>query len=232
MLSIDLHQAPRAIAMDRQGGHAVYVDDYRVMTFSINSTNTPVHVASLPSGVATDPISVAIHGNRVAVGEGVGRLLIWDIGTNIHMTLTQIGHGAITVLQFDTDGNRLFVGCESGFACIVSAADLGNRILLSGHLEAVRAASWSPDGARIFTASSDGSVRIWPTTAPFLAGEVSPFLVLTEPSIPGSPTAILLTPDGERLACGYDDGSVRVWDSVPWSERAKHVPPLFPVSPK
>ena len=63
---------------------------------------------------------------------------------------------------------------------------------------------YSPDGLRIATASSDGTVRLWSET-----GEC--ILVLRTVTLVSS---VAFSPDGSRLACGYDDGQVRVWESV------------------
>ncbi|WP_244176933.1 WD40 repeat domain-containing protein [Streptomyces albus] len=80
-----------------------------------------------------------------------------------------------------------------------------------GHEEDINAVAWSPDGARLATASDDGTVRVWST-----AESTGP-VVLTRPG--GDRVyAVAWSPDGKRLACGSRDGTVTLWDAGTWAE--------------
>jgi WD40 repeat protein len=76
---------------------------------------------------------------------------------------------------------------------------------LEGHGGQVNSAAFSPDGARVVTASADNTARIWntTTTGAFLAelkghgGEVG---------------SAAFSPDGARVVTASQDGVARVWD--------------------
>ncbi len=68
----------------------------------------------------------------------------------------------------------------------------------------------SPDGKRVATGASDGTVKVWDAETGgklFAIGEVRP---------DGSAAvhALAFSPDGIRLAGGTEDGAVRVWDAI------------------
>ncbi len=79
------------------------------------------------------------------------------------------------------------------------------RLILNGHTAAVNSASFSPDGARILSASDDGAVRVWSAESGALAFE-----------LPGHANRLVsaaFTPDGSRIVSGSIDGVLRVWDA-------------------
>ena len=74
---------------------------------------------------------------------------------------------------------------------------------LAGHSGSVTRAAFSPNGSRVATASTDGTVRIWdPHT-----GEQQ--LVLRGHG--AKVGSVAFSPDGSRLASVGDDGTVRIW---------------------
>ncbi|KAJ5730150.1 uncharacterized protein N7483_004658 [Penicillium malachiteum] len=75
---------------------------------------------------------------------------------------------------------------------------------LEGHSESVQSITWSPDGSRLASGSSDNTVCIWD---PATGQSVS---TLNRHS--HSVWAIAWSPDGSRLASGSSDNTVRIWD--------------------
>ena len=76
----------------------------------------------------------------------------------------------------------------------------------------VRSIAFSPDGATIATAGSDGSMVIWDVADGVgrirLEGHTWAALCVT------------FSPDGKTLAAGSEDSTVRLWNVGGWSERA------------
>ncbi|MCA9690150.1 MAG: hypothetical protein KC636_11115, partial [Myxococcales bacterium] len=64
----------------------------------------------------------------------------------------------------------------------------------------------SPDGARLATASSDESARVWDAST----GE----LVVALHGHTGDLTDIAFAPDGRHLATASEDHTVKIWDPV------------------
>jgi WD40 repeat protein/tRNA A-37 threonylcarbamoyl transferase component Bud32 len=77
---------------------------------------------------------------------------------------------------------------------------------LHGHADGVLAVAFSPDGARIASASADSTIKVWDRS--------SQKEVFTLRGHAAAVTAVAFSPDGLRLASGSADGDVRIWDVV------------------
>ncbi len=74
-----------------------------------------------------------------------------------------------------------------------------------GHQGDVNSAEFSPDGARVVTASSDNTARVWE------AG--SGRLLQTLEGHHGTVRSAEFSPDGERVVTASDDNTARVWEA-------------------
>ncbi len=83
---------------------------------------------------------------------------------------------------------------------------------LTGHAGGVSGCGWSPDGGRLVSAGSDGTVRVWEAAS----GEC--LRVLTGHA--GGVRGCGWSPDGGRLVSAGDDDTVRVWDANSGQELA------------
>lgn len=86
------------------------------------------------------------------------------------------------------------------------------RAALVGHRSGIDFVSFSPDGARVVTASRDGTARVWD------AGTGQSLAVLEGHE--GSVTRALFTSDGARVVTASTDGTLRVWDAGTGESRA------------
>ncbi|MEI7772981.1 MAG: hypothetical protein WCI67_23525, partial [Chloroflexales bacterium] len=78
-------------------------------------------------------------------------------------------------------------------------------VTLNGQAKLIYSAVFSPDGARILTASDDYTARLWDTAGKPLAtlsGHLS------------SVRSAVFSPDGTRILTASNDRTVRLWDSA------------------
>jgi WD40 repeat protein len=83
--------------------------------------------------------------------------------------------------------------------------DNKTRAVLNGHAGAVVAASFSPDGRRIVTASDDKTARVWDAES----GKEIVVLKAHE----GAVSSASFSPDGCRIVTASKDRTARVWDA-------------------
>ena len=73
--------------------------------------------------------------------------------------------------------------------------------------------SFSPDGKRLASASSDQTVKVWDATT----GQEA----LTLKGHTSSVGSVSFSPDGQRLASASWDHTVKVWDARPLSPECR-----------
>jgi WD40 repeat protein/tRNA A-37 threonylcarbamoyl transferase component Bud32 len=96
---------------------------------------------------------------------------------------------------------------DASEARVYDAADGRMVARLRGHTGPIRALAVSPDGARIASASQDGTVKIWDT---------SPGRELL--TLPGSARPLedlQFSADGSHLVGADDEGTIKIWDATP-----------------
>jgi len=94
------------------------------------------------------------------------------------------------------------------YEAISAALDNTRRhMVLRGHEGAVRSLAVSPDGRRIVSGSSDGTLRLWDA-------ETGEALVDPMRGHQGEIFSVAFSPDGNRIASGGSDHTLRVWDPM------------------
>ncbi len=87
-----------------------------------------------------------------------------------------------------------------------AVSDLRERRILRGHDGLVWSAAFSPDGARVVTASVDKTARVWDTNT----GKAIAVLIGHD----GPISSAAFSPDGARVVTASWDNTARVWDAA------------------
>ncbi len=181
------------------------------------------------------PFHVKVRLGRTAaatVDEGGLYVATGGLGGDVHLhdptgsheperLLTEDGI-AVSALRFDASATRLAVGKRDGSVMLL---DLEGEVLWREreHFEPVTSVGFDPEGARLFSTSTDGSIRTWDART----GRVLDVFLGHQEAV----VAARFRPDGEHLVSASADRTVRIWrqgrDGVLelWSHRP-HVGPL------
>jgi WD40 repeat protein/tetratricopeptide (TPR) repeat protein len=163
-------------------------------------------------------------GCRVITASFDGTARVWDAATGQPITLPLTAdRKEAGYAEFSPDGRYVLTGARGIFAAPSGPArvwDAATGQPITPPLPG-GGAHFSPDGRRIFTASSDGTVRVW---------ELAFDPPITPPLKHSSGvTHAELSPDGRRVLTASNDGTARVWNaatSQPITPPLKHAGPV------
>ncbi|MBV8085878.1 MAG: WD40 repeat domain-containing protein [Chloroflexi bacterium] len=125
--------------------------------------------------------------------------------------LTQVieqpaGSNKVETTAFAPDGQRLAVGLSDGTIAIFSLADTSAPPVLSKlHAGASTALAWSPDGTKLLSAATNGSV--------YLEDAASLQVLHSFNAFPNSYPAVAWSPDGSQLAIAQGKEAVQVFQA-------------------
>ncbi len=151
-------------------------------------------------------------GARLATGGTDGGVRFWDAATGKPIPDVPIlrHDDRIYALVFSADGRRLLSGSQDRTTRVWDATTGQPLTEPMRHRGGIAAAAFSPDGARVATASSDGSIddgvaQVWNVRS----GRARPLLFVHREDILGAS----LTPDGRQLLTTSVDRIARTWDA-------------------
>jgi WD40 repeat protein/transcriptional regulator with XRE-family HTH domain len=152
-------------------------------------------------------------GTRLATISDDGTVRVWGAATGkelLTIPITITANNLYRILSFSPDGKRL-AASDGHLAKVWDSASGQELLTLSGHTDEVLAVIFSPDGARLATASADGSVKLWDAAS----GQEMLALSGSVPPDPGSlpRNALAFSPDGTRLAAGRNT-TVTIWGTT------------------
>ena len=141
-------------------------------------------------------------GKIFATGGTDGSVILWDAANGKTLGNVSAGTGRVLSIAFSPDGKQ--IAAASGRSAKVFDTKLRNIQLVLNHDEGIYGISFSPDGKRLVSASSDQTVKLWDTRT----GET----VLTMP-FETSMYGAYFSPDGTRLFVLPIGSEVQVFDS-------------------
>lgn len=144
-------------------------------------------------------------GAYIAFGDDAGDVQIIDVKSReLVRSLSQIG-GAISGLDFNSNGSRLAVSSLDGTAFVFEVETGMELFQLAGHGDArIHDIDFSPNDQWIATAGGDGSVKIWHADG----GNLKVSLVRHEQKV----NDVEFSPDSTRLISGSYDDTAIIWD--------------------
>ncbi|KAG8725365.1 hypothetical protein FRC09_001169 [Ceratobasidium sp. 395] len=155
------------------------------------------------------------NGARIVSSSDDKTICIWDTRTGQIVGEPMKSKVAISSVAYSPDGEYIASGASSPFPgstsrrCGIYIWDLrtGNVAAkpLDGHTGIVTSIVYSPDGAKIASASSDKTIRLWDVHEGQMIGQ--PFEGHTD-----RVNSIAYSPGGEYLVSGSNDRTVRIWE--------------------
>jgi WD40 repeat protein/serine/threonine protein kinase len=214
-LSADLYSV-QALAFHPEGKQLVSVGkDGTIKVWDLRRDPPQVVHRLLTDGGDYANVVYSGDGKRFAARGPGNTVKVWDSARAAEfLTLSGIGSTFVQV-ALNHDGRRLAV---TGLDDTVSIWELPGGVgpaqpaaarrlhLLRGHGRLIGGLAFSPDGARLATASLDRTVQVWDVAR----GEH----LHTYRGHTSSVLALAFSPDGRRLASAGGDRTVKVWDAT------------------
>ncbi|KAL7787609.1 hypothetical protein V8C43DRAFT_288578, partial [Trichoderma afarasin] len=153
----------------------------------------------------TDLLKEQTPRNRLSSLVQDARRFIFRHKQGIESTPLQVYVSALIFSPLQSEIRNIFKDEEPPWMLLKPAVEAGWDACLQtfeDHSNSVNSVAFSPDGQRLASGSSDGTIKIWDVNS----GSCQTLECYN------SVLSIVFSPDGQQLASGLSDGVIKVWD--------------------
>lgn len=166
-----------------------------------------------------DSVTFSPDGETLISGGQDGTILIWDVNTGKHKTLTDQGvdternthSNSLMVLMFNSDGSRLATGDKKGIIHLWDSSTWKEILTLDGHADTITSIDFSPDGRSIASTGEDGTVRLWDIDTGLQIQSISGDRNMIW-HVMFYPNGLPLVTEVPRMNSRYDTEIINLWD--------------------
>jgi len=144
-------------------------------------------------------------GTRIASGDALHHVQVWDPLTGKILLTYQKHTGPITALAWSPDGNSLASASDDQTVQVWDATSGKQIQTYTDHAQGVRTLLWAADGQSILSAGSDHLIWVWDAT------NGNPYWLYKGHTAPIN--AMQWSPDNSKLFSTSDDKTVRLWEN-------------------
>lgn len=198
------HAGPVISARFADGGRSlVSLGVDRTLRIWSAATGATLRTISLGGEV---PISLAVAGQRAAVGYGAGDVHLWDIERGQRIAAFKRGNAAVVSIALLSAPDRVAAGSLDGIVTLWEESGAATPLRQLEHGSSVLAIAALSEQRLLLTGGADRALKLWSND-----GQA---LVRTYRGHKDRVTATALAPSGRVIAGGAQDGAIRVWSAL------------------
>ncbi len=214
ILTIQTGGSVNYVSWSPDGSKIASAQGYNDKTVKIWDSSTGSLIKTL-TGPTTSVSSVSWSPDGTKIAAGSNEVRIWDNNGNLIRTISGVSASSV---EWSPDSSLLvYGGTGSNSAYIINVSTGSTLRTLSGHSNYILSVSWSLDGSKIASGSSDDKIKIWNASTGTLLKDLSGHT--------GDVEGVSWDKYSAKVASssGNDDRSVMIWSVSAGTEIKKMV---------